>query len=316
MQQRSSQLFWNLSLLTVILTLGLIIFGAVVRVTDSGLGCGDHWPLCNGRILPPLDNLTAWIEWSHRLFALLIGLLGIGMLVIAFRRYRQHNKRVVTVTVIAAVLYAVQSSLGAIVVVLELPPTMVTLHLGTAMLLLGALLTAAIVSQYQPVGQYARDHVTLLIYITTVLSFVIILTGALVRGSGATLACVDWPLCNGEVFPVNQGQLALVHMLHRFAVVALGFTMLLLIWFIRKDRSDQRILLLAVVAFGLYLLQAGIGALFVLSGAAPLWGAAHVGVAGATWAVLVALSVIETMNYRYLIEGNAEWTPRSQATPN
>lgn len=316
MQQPSSGLFWKLSLVTVLLTLGLIVFGAVVRVTDSGLGCGDHWPLCDGRVFPPLDNLTAWIEWSHRLFALLIGLLGVGMLVLAVRRFRQHNKAVLIVTVVAALLYALQSGLGAIVVILELPPTMVTLHLGTAMLLLGALLTATIVSQYRPAVSYQRDHVTLLIYITTALSFVIILTGALVRGSGATLACVDWPLCNGEIFPVNQGQLALVHMLHRFAVVALGISLLLMVWYTRRDRPDQQTSTLAVLSLLAYLAQAAIGAFFVLSSAAPIWGAAHVGMAAATWALLVALSVIETVNYRNRVEGKVEWKQQSQAISN
>ncbi|MBL8157211.1 MAG: COX15/CtaA family protein, partial [Anaerolineae bacterium] len=46
--------FIRLALITALLTLGLIVFGAVVRVTDSGLGCGNHWPLCNGTVIPPL----------------------------------------------------------------------------------------------------------------------------------------------------------------------------------------------------------------------------------------------------------------------
>lgn len=59
---RRSKLFAPLALATALATVGLIMFGAVVRVTDSGLGCGNSWPLCNGTIFPPLDNLTAWIE--------------------------------------------------------------------------------------------------------------------------------------------------------------------------------------------------------------------------------------------------------------
>lgn len=308
----SSRLFWNLALATAFATLGLIVFGAIVRVTDSGLGCGNHWPLCNGTIFPPLDNLTAWIEWLHRLFALLIGVLGIGMLVVALGKYRQHNKSVLGVTVLAAVLYAVQSGLGAVVVLLDLPPTMVTLHLGTAMLLLGALLAAGVLARYKPDGHYARDHVTALVYITTALSLVIILTGALVRGSGATLACVDWPLCNGEVLPVDQGGLQMVHMIHRFAVTALGVTLLMLVWYALRNRQSKRIHTLAVLALAAYLTQAGIGALFILSSAQSIWGAAHVGVAATTWGLLVVLSVIESMNSRSVTEvqqqGKQVWT--------
>lgn len=304
------RLFIRLALATSLLTLGLIVFGAVVRVTDSGLGCGNSWPLCDGTIFPPLNNLTAWIEWMHRLFALLIGLLGIGMLVLAIRAYRTQNRLVLGATALAAVLYFIQSMLGALTVILDLPPTIVTLHLATAMLLLAALLLSTVSAWYRPVMTYARDHITLLIYVTTGLSLVIILTGALVRGSGATLACEDWPLCNGQIFP-SQGRLELVHMTHRYAVLALGVTLLLLVWYVFRARQDRNSRLLAVSALVVYLLQAGVGALYVFSLAAPLWGAAHVGLAAATWALLVGLSIIETLNNRELVQGqtNGQYNP-------
>jgi heme A synthase len=288
--------FTRLAVITALLTLGLIVFGAVVRVTDSGLGCGNHWPLCNGSIIPPLNNLTAWIEWLHRLFALLIGVFGLITLIIAIRAYRKRDKAVLGATVTAAILFAVQSMLGAIVVKLDLPPTMVTLHLGTAMLLFAALILAAVMASYRASAHYKPDHVTTIGYVTAALSLVIILTGALVRGSGATLACVDWPLCNGQLLPFDQGQLATIHMLHRFAVASLGISLLLLVWQVLQNRQDKRLRLLAVLAFAAYLTQAAIGALFVLSAAAPFWGAAHVGVAGTTWGILVIFSVIEWLN--------------------
>lgn len=310
----SPRLFISLSLATALLTVGLIVFGAIVRVTGSGLGCGDHWPLCNGTIFPPLDNLTAWIEWSHRLFALLIGLLGLGMLFVAIRTYRKQDRLVLGATVLAAVLFFVQSTLGAIVVVLELPPTMVTLHLGTAMLLLGALLLAGIAAHYRPKEHYARDSVTMLTYLNTALTLVVILLGALVRGNGATLACADWPLCNGQVLPFAQGQLAIIHMIHRFAVIALGITLLMLVWYVFHYRSAGQIRWLAGLALLAYLTQAGVGAMFVLTGAAPIWGAVHVGLAATTWALLVVLSIVEALNTR---EGSQEqtepqWKPQSE----
>ncbi|PJF27883.1 MAG: hypothetical protein CUN53_02370, partial [Phototrophicales bacterium] len=139
--------------------------------------------------------MTAWIEWLHRLFAALIGLLGLGSLAVAIAAYRRRNRSVLVMTAIAAVLFTVQSALGALVVVLDLPPTMVTLHLGVAMLLLGALLAAGVFALYRPKRTYARDNFTSLVYLTAGMTLLIILTGALVRGSGSTLACLDWPLC-------------------------------------------------------------------------------------------------------------------------
>lgn len=315
----SPRFFPNLALVTALLTVGLIVFGAIVRVTDSGLGCGNEWPLCDGRIMPPLDNLTAWIEWSHRLFAALIGILGLITLFFALRDYRQKNRLVLNATLVAAFLFLIQSALGAMVVVLDLPPTMVTLHLGTAMLLLGALLVVSVASQYTPKMSYVRDHVTMLAYVTAALSLVIILTGALVRGSGATLACTDWPLCNGEVLPVDQGRLQMVHMLHRFAVGGLGITLLLLLWYVWQSRREQKVVLIfTALSCGLYLLQALVGAIFVWTEATPVWGASHVGLASATWASLVVLCVIETLNNRESLVGKSEneWTHQSGIAAN
>jgi len=312
---KKSGLFTPLALTTSLLTIGLIVFGAVVRVTDSGLGCGNEWPLCDGTIVPPLDNITAWIEWLHRLFAALIGLFGLGMLFTALRAYRNRNRSVLIATALAAFLFTMQSALGALVVIYDLPSTIVTAHLGSSMLLLGALLMATIGSVYVPKTAYARDSVTLLAYATTGLALVIILTGALVRGSGATLACTDWPLCSGQVLPLDDGRLPIVHMTHRFAVAGLGFSLLLLVWYTYKTRTTRAMRWLAVGALVAYSMQALVGALFVWSLATPLWGAVHVGLAATTWATLVCFSVMDTYNTRerFSVElsEEQEWKPQS-----
>jgi heme A synthase len=308
----SQRWFLRLAVSTALLTVGLIVFGAVVRVTDSGLGCGNDWPLCNGTIFPPLDNLTAWIEWLHRLFALLIGMFGLGMLVTGWRAYRNRNQAVMSFVLLSAFLFVAQSALGALVVVLELPPTFVTLHLGVAMVFLATLILSALAAWWKAPHVRPSDQVTTLTYANAVFVLVIILTGALVRGSGATLACTDWPLCNGEVLPTAQGQLALIHMLHRFAVLALGLSLALLVWQVLKSRQDGLSRGLAIGAFVLYLMQAGVGALYVLSVADALWGAAHVGMAAATWALLVVLSGVEAIQAGHLAIESDAWKPQSQ----
>ncbi|MCS6834554.1 MAG: COX15/CtaA family protein [Anaerolineae bacterium] len=304
------------SLATAFLTAGLIVFGAVVRVTDSGLGCGNEWPLCNGTIIPPLDNLTAWIEWLHRLFAVLIGLCGLMTLRVAWRAYRKQDTVILNAVLVSAGLFLLQSALGALVVVLDLPPTFVTLHLGTAMLLLGGLLMAAVMTRYRPRQRSRVSNTTTLIYANTFLSLVIILTGALVRGSGATLACVEWPTCiNGSVLPLEYGQLAVIHMIHRLAVAVMGLTLVLLTWQVwrTRDRLTFQISLAATVT---YFAQAGVGAFYVLSVGAPFWGAAHVGMAAATWALLVVLSAVEALNTGQIQLNTSEtWNPQSEALP-
>src|SRR5437016_498617 len=64
MTRSFTRLAWTAATFTYL----LIILGAIVRITGSGLGCGEHWPLCNGRLLPPLD-LPTMIEYGPRLAA-------------------------------------------------------------------------------------------------------------------------------------------------------------------------------------------------------------------------------------------------------
>src|SRR5437870_13884854 len=70
MTRRFARLAWAAAACTYL----LIVLGAIVRITGSGMGCGDHWPLCNGRLLPPLD-LPTLIEYAHRLAAALVTIL-------------------------------------------------------------------------------------------------------------------------------------------------------------------------------------------------------------------------------------------------
>lgn len=291
--------FVILSLSTAALTLGLIVFGAVVRVTDSGLGCGTDWPLCNGTIFPPLDNIAAWIEWLHRLFALLIGFFGLATLAAAWRQYRHSDRRVLRITLAAAALFLVQSALGAIVVFLELPPTFVTLHLGVAMLLLAALLGAAVMAWHRPKPLPRADSIAMLAAVNAAMAFLVILTGALVRGSGATLACTEWPLCDGgAILPFAQGQLAIINMIHRWSVAAMTITLLILLRQVHRQRKEPVIRRIAFGVVCAHVVQIAAGALFVLSAAGREWGAIHVGLAAAVWGLLVALTVMEGMNQR------------------
>ena len=107
-------------------------------------------------------------------------------------------------------------------------------------------------------------------------------------------------------------------MTHRIAVAGLGITAALLAFSAFRQRQDRTIRWLSVGAFALILMQAGVGAMFVISAAAPGWGAAHVGFAAATWGALVVLSAIETLNTRPVEAREEErtWQPQSNPLPN
>jgi heme A synthase len=70
--------------------LGVILFGAFVRATGSGAGCGSHWPLCNGQVIPRV-RLETLIEYTHRITSGAALLLILILFVWAFRSYERGH---------------------------------------------------------------------------------------------------------------------------------------------------------------------------------------------------------------------------------
>ncbi|MEP7189993.1 MAG: COX15/CtaA family protein [Roseiflexaceae bacterium] len=97
----------------------VILWGAYVRASGSGAGCGSHWPLCNGEVIPPAPQVATMIEFSHRLTTGLAGLLVIGLAVWAFRAFpRGHSVRLGAVLSLAFIL--IEGMVGALQVRLGL----------------------------------------------------------------------------------------------------------------------------------------------------------------------------------------------------
>ena len=118
------------------------MLGGVVRITGSGLGCGDHWPRCNGQWFPPLD-LPTMIEIGHRWAAALVSAVVLSLAVAAWTRHRREPALLRPAT-LALVLLVVQVLLGAVTVKLALPPWVIITHLANAMVLLAILLLVAL----------------------------------------------------------------------------------------------------------------------------------------------------------------------------
>lgn len=97
----------------------VVLWGAYVRATGSGAGCGRHWPLCNGEVVPRSAQAETVIELGHRLTSGLALLAVVGMLVWAFRAYPRGH-RVRTGAVLSLVFIVVEALVGAGLVLLEL----------------------------------------------------------------------------------------------------------------------------------------------------------------------------------------------------
>jgi heme a synthase len=206
------------------LTFDLIMFGAFVRVTDAGLGCPD-WPGCYGKASPlgaletirgeaaarpdgPVTVFKAWVEMLHRYVGALLGLLIIAVAVVASRGRpvakdgpKPLPRLDPTLAWITVGWVIVQGIFGAWTVTLKLKPLVVTAHLLGGMILFALLLAqAARISDHPPVpARVARYGGWILASLVAV--FVQIALGGWVSTNYATLACNDFPLCQGSVWP-------------------------------------------------------------------------------------------------------------------
>lgn len=127
--------------------LGVILWGAFVRISGSGAGCGDHWPLCNGVVLPQAPEVQTIIELSHRVTSALSGVLAIALLFAAVR-LTQRGHPVRTGAAWSLGLIVLEGLVGAVQVRLGLTADSTDpargliqgIHLTNTFLLLGALL--------------------------------------------------------------------------------------------------------------------------------------------------------------------------------
>jgi cytochrome c oxidase assembly protein subunit 15 len=271
----------------------VLIMGAAVTNTGSAEGCGRSWPLCTGQFVPEFTVSTA-IEYSHRAVTGVEGILVISLTLALFAISQRDREVVVLATLMLATLL-LQAGLGAGAVLWPQSPIMLATHFGVSLVAVAStFLSAAVVferTRPAPPRRPAipRDFRNLAVVVTLYILAVVYL-GAYVRHAGVSLACVDWPLCNGQVFPPLDGATAVVFA-HR--VAALG-AVLLLGGLAYKARTIAVGGAAATVAFTFAFLQSLSGALVVwthLGLFSTLLHAALVGVLFAALAYVVRLAL-------------------------
>jgi heme A synthase len=291
----------RLVLATGISTFVLIIVGGVVRVSDSGLGCGPAgsgfhgWPFCNGDVVPGVD-LNSIIEYAHRVLAIVVGFMILSLFVLAWRRHRQ----LLPVTGALLVLVIAQGALGGATVEENLEEVYVAAHLGLAMLLLGLLLHLwrhVTDARTESGGPRLRG----LAIVATGFVLCTIVAGGYMAGTqnygradyqigdGAHHACgKEFPSCNGEFMPFGESRLVDIHLTHRFFMYIASALVIALVLVSLRRRVAVRY---AWALAGLLAVQILVGALNVWLDEYELLILLHLALGTLLWATSLGMTL-------------------------
>jgi protoheme IX farnesyltransferase len=315
-QEDPTRLLRRLAWTGAVLAFGLIVLGGIVRITGSGMGCGDHWPLCNGEWFPPLD-LPTMIEIGHRWAAALVSILVLATTAVAWTRHRAEPRLRGPAT-LALILLIAQVLLGAVTVKLALPPWVVITHLANAMVLLGVILVTALRAGAKvtreasiggaPVNGGPNRHAAHgQVLAAIALGFVVILFGAQVANFHAGLLCLGFPLCNGGILPPTT-PLAFLPWAHR--ALAFGFLAVVLGLAIRLNRrsdpASRNLRRSLAIVVALTVLQIGVAAAMVLELLPPTLRALHLLMGTLIWSSLVILAFYSRRTPVHAVEPAAD----------
>lgn len=280
-------------------TVFVILWGAIVRATGSGAGCGNHWPTCNGQIIPQPKVIATVIEFTHRITSALSGLLTIGMVVWAMRAFpKGHLARRGARLSLAFMIF--EGFLGAMLVRLDLVADNASvaravamgIHLINTMILLGVITLA---------GWWARGGQGLAFGGHGVLGWLIYagLIGMLSLSALGAVTALGDTLFPAETLRAGLTQdldplshfLIRLRMWHPLLSVALGLYLLAISRSVLHQRPTPIIRQLTMVVALIFVVQLAVGGMnIVLLAPVPIQ-LAHLLLADLLWITLVLIAI-------------------------
>lgn len=276
-----------------------LVFGAIVRISGSGMGCGDHWPKCYGRWFPPLSRPDLIIEVSHRYLASVLLLALLATFVVAWRHRGQTavggRGGVLRMAGVGVALGFSAALLGAVTVKLGNAPFATLAHWTVAMSLVAATV-ATLIRAGGLGGASARlggvSHRTRrAAMIGTVMALATVVMGGLTaKYPGAAVACQGFPLCgrNVEVLPaavhvqLTHRVLAFLVVLHLAGVASGAF----------RRREPAVVARAAAAALALGVLQLVVAGAMVLGHLPPMLRSLHEATGVSIWIASFALAYL------------------------
>jgi heme a synthase len=263
----------SLKWLAVATTIGMIFIllgGALVTKTESGMGCGKSWPLCHGELLPSNITPELIIELAHRVVS---GIVGIMVLILSIWSWKVigHIRETKFLSFLSFFFLVLQGLIGAAAVVWGQSDFVLALHFGISLISFAAvfLLTLLI---FEIDKKFEADKVIIdkrmgfHIIGVTFYSYFVIYTGALVRHTNASLICRDWPLCLNEAPAIPANLYEWVQMGHRVAAGLIFIWIGYITYITIRNYKDQKVLYWSwIISFILVTLQVIAGAFIIIS---------------------------------------------------
>jgi len=277
---------------TLAYTLVVVLWGAYVRATFSGDGCGQHWPTCQGAIIPTPESTKTLIEFSHRVSSGIAFLLVLGLWLWARRLYpKGHPVR--SAAGWAMALMVVETLAGAALVIYSwvaydtsvARAVMMAVHLLITFSLLAAItLTAYLASGGAPPRFRGQGPVGQALYLALAAVLVLAASGAVTALGDAVTKMPD---ASG---PLAQ-LLIKLRLLHPLIAVSVGVYLVLVTGLVTRFRPHPTVRRYARLLLGLFALELAVGAInFALH--APVWlQLVHLFLASLVWIVLVLLTL-------------------------
>jgi len=289
--------------ITVAANAVVIVQGAFVRATGSGAGCGRHWPLCNGEVVPLSGGVHTAIEFTHRLLSL--GVLILGMWLFA-RVWRARHDRpgLFAFTVAATAFLLIEAGLGALTVLWGLTGDnqslarglMVATHLVNSLLLVGSLAGVWLYARPNPPAWPLRVReqgaLGTVLTIGLVGMLFLMFTGGIAAMGNTMFPTVSLAEGLAADFASDSHPLIRLRILHPLIAITVGvylFVALGTAWWLKpaeQGRTWARALL------GVYLIQLAVGTLNLALLAPVVLQLLHLGLAVLAFGLLAALSVL------------------------
>ena len=267
----------------LVLQAGLVVTGGAVRLTGSGLGC-PTWPECtDGSIKPVItqaeDQLHAWIEFGNRLIAWLILILALAALVYIVKKLKSRNdfKRLRLLAILQILGFLGQVVLGGITVLTKLNPISVSAHFVlTLPLIAGALalrhrVLDRPVLELQPMTRTVTK-------IVTALSFIVLLLGVVVTGTGPHAGDAD-----AKRYPFDFQAVSILHADSVIALICLAIALYLVVKVSESAEVKKLFGRMILIFLAICLAQGAIGYLQYLTGLPELLVGAHLLGATLVW---------------------------------